>query len=81
MFDISPPTRRPATAVARRRVGTVVNRLVGMGLKRVNSALEQESSSHRQCKVIFVTKGGEMMPCLSRIKGRVGALRGEDSPQ
>ena len=36
MFDISPPTRRPATAVARRRVGAVVNRLVGMGLKRAN---------------------------------------------
>ena len=32
MFDISPPTHRPVTAVARRRVGAVVNRLVGMAL-------------------------------------------------
>ena len=32
-IDISPPTCRPATAVAWRRVGAVVNRLVGMALK------------------------------------------------
>ena len=33
MFDISLPTDRPVTAVARRSVGVFVNRLVGMGLK------------------------------------------------
>ena len=32
MFNISPQTDCPATAVARRSVGVVVNRLVGMGL-------------------------------------------------
>ena len=33
MFDISPLTRSPATAVVGQQVGVIVNRLVGMGFK------------------------------------------------
>ena len=66
MFDISPPTRRPATAVARRRVGAVVNRLVGMGLKSGGGGGQGEILWHllsdyqsTKAPVVFGGAGGQ----------------------